>query len=57
MRGEAVHEPVLTVDGLSVQFDGVAVLRDLSFVVDRGSAVAIIGPNGSGKTVLLRAII
>lgn len=53
----AAHEPALTVDGLSVQFDGVVVLRDLSFVVDRASAVAIIGPNGSGKTVLLRAII
>src|SRR6185312_7886727 len=50
-------EPALAVDGLSVQFDGIAVLRDLSFVVDRGSAVAIIGPNGSGKTVLLRALI
>src|SRR6185312_886143 len=50
-------EPALAVDVLSVQFDGIAVLRDLSFVVDRGSEVAIIGPNGSGKTVLLRALI
>lgn len=40
-----------------MQFDGVRVLRDLSFAVDRGASLAIIGPNGSGKTVLLRAII
>jgi zinc transport system ATP-binding protein len=33
------------------------VLRDLSFNVERGSALAIIGPNGSGKTVLFRALI
>lgn len=51
------HEPAFTVDHLSVRFDGMTVLRDLSFVVERGAALAIIGPNGSGKTVLLRAII
>ena len=48
---------VLSVAGLTVAFDGAAVLQDLSFAVGRGSALAIIGPNGSGKTVLLRALI
>jgi zinc transport system ATP-binding protein len=33
------------------------VIRHLSFQVARGSSVAIIGPNGSGKTVLFRALI
>lgn len=33
------------------------VLGDLSFSVKRGSALAVIGPNGSGKTVLFRALI
>lgn len=32
-------------------------LHDLSFRVEAGSALAIIGPNGSGKTVLLKALI
>ena len=50
-------ESVLSVENLSVQFDRIAILRDLSFAVGRGSSVAIIGPNGSGKTVLLRALI
>ncbi|NQT30331.1 MAG: ABC transporter ATP-binding protein [Candidatus Saganbacteria bacterium] len=33
------------------------VLKDLSFSVDEGQFVGIVGPNGSGKTTLLRAII
>lgn len=49
--------PVLEVDGLSVRFGGVAVFQDLSFTVRAGDALAIIGPNGSGKTVLFKALI
>ena len=50
-------DPVLRVENLSVAFGDVEVLRDLSFAVERGSALAVIGPNGSGKTVLFRALI
>lgn len=48
---------MLSVENLSVQLDGIEILRHLSFAVARGSSVAIVGPNGSGKTVLLRALI
>lgn len=47
----------LEVDRLSVTLGGTPILHDLSFGVDAGSALAIIGPNGSGKTVLFRALI
>jgi len=47
----------LEVEDLSVAFGAVPVLRALSFSVVAGSAVAVIGPNGSGKTVLFRALI
>jgi zinc transport system ATP-binding protein len=47
----------LEVSHLSVSFGVAEVLKDVSFTVERGSAVAIIGPNGSGKTVLFRALI
>ncbi|HVB31609.1 MAG TPA: metal ABC transporter ATP-binding protein [Gemmatimonadaceae bacterium] len=47
----------LDVQHLSVTFGKDRVLRDLSFSVDAGSTLAIIGPNGSGKTVLFRALI
>ena len=48
---------MLTVERLSVRLDGSEVLHELSFSVQPASALAIIGPNGSGKTVLLRALI
>ena len=47
----------LDVQHLSVTFGDDHVLRDLSFSVEAGSTLAIIGPNGSGKTVLFRALI
>jgi zinc transport system ATP-binding protein len=48
---------VLEVAHLSVDFGGVPVLDDLGFTVPEGGALAVIGPNGSGKTVLFRALI
>ncbi len=48
---------VLRVDGLSIRFGRTTVLRGLSFAVEAGSSLAVIGPNGSGKTVLFRALI
>lgn len=49
--------PVLEVNRLTVSFDHTAILTDLNFTVARGASLAIIGPNGSGKTVLFRALI
>ncbi|HEY7636340.1 MAG TPA: metal ABC transporter ATP-binding protein [Gemmatimonadales bacterium] len=48
---------VLEVDHLSVVFGANRVLRDLSFRVAEGECLAVIGPNGSGKTVLFKALI
>jgi len=50
-------ETVLDVIGLSVRIGKTLVLRDLSFSVPKGTTLAVIGPNGSGKTVLFRALI
>jgi zinc transport system ATP-binding protein len=50
-------DAVLTVTGLSIRFGGKAVLSDVTFAVPRGTALAILGPNGSGKTALFRALI
>lgn len=47
----------LEVKNLSVNFGSEQILRNLTFAVDAGSTLAIIGPNGSGKTVLFRALI
>ena len=48
---------ILEVDGLTVAFGSTRVLDELSFRVRQGECLAIIGPNGSGKTVLFQALI
>jgi zinc transport system ATP-binding protein len=48
---------ILAVEGLSVAFGKTRILEDVSFRVDAGRSLAIIGPNASGKTVLLKALI
>jgi len=45
------------VAGLGVAYDGVSVLRDVTFGVGAGELVAVIGPNGAGKSTLFKAII
>jgi len=48
---------VLEVNDLAIRFGRTTIFRNLSFSVPEGAALAIVGPNGSGKTVLLRALI
>lgn len=48
---------ILEVENLNVAFNGVHVLEDLNFSVEDGDALTIIGPNGSGKTVLLKTLL
>lgn len=47
----------LEVSGLTVRFGDRTILENLAFGVSAGSTLAVIGPNGSGKTVLFKALI
>lgn len=49
--------PILEVNHLSIGFGPLRVLTDVSFGVVKGTTLAILGPNGSGKTVLFKALI
>jgi branched-chain amino acid transport system ATP-binding protein len=46
----------LIVEHLSVSYGNIRALHDLSFTVDQGEIVTIIGANGAGKSTTLRAI-
>ena len=47
---------LLTITGLSKRFGGVAAVDDVSFAVEKGEILGLIGPNGSGKTTVLNML-
>ena len=47
---------ILSVKNLSKSFGKLEVLNDISFNVEQGEVISIIGPSGSGKSTLLRCI-
>ncbi len=46
----------LTVQSVTVQFDGVTALDDFSMTLGRGELLGVIGPNGAGKTTLFNVL-
>jgi ABC-type branched-subunit amino acid transport system ATPase component/ABC-type branched-subunit amino acid transport system permease subunit len=49
-------EVVLSVEGLSKHFGGVAAVDDISLELRKGDVLGVIGPNGAGKTTLVNMI-
>jgi branched-chain amino acid transport system ATP-binding protein len=48
--------PLLEVDDLHVAYGGLEVVKDISFTVERGEIVTILGSNGAGKTTTLSCL-
>jgi branched-chain amino acid transport system ATP-binding protein len=51
-----MNEPLLEIKDLTVYYDSIQALREVSLKVDKGSIVCLIGANGAGKSTVLRAI-
>jgi len=52
----ADDQPLLTLRNVSVRYGELQVLKDVSWVFDRGQHCCVSGPNGCGKTTLLSLI-
>jgi ABC-type sugar transport system ATPase subunit len=49
-------QPVLEVRGISKSFPGVKALDNVSFAINKGEVVGLIGENGAGKSSLLKVL-
>lgn len=56
-RGVGEAEPLIEVNNLSAAYDGRTVLRDVNLTVYQRDFLGIIGPNGGGKTTLIKCIL
>ena len=52
-----MSEQLITCKDLTLGYDGVAVLSGLSFAVNQGDYLCIVGENGSGKSTLMKTIL
>lgn len=48
--------PFISVNNMSVDYNGLPVLKDINFQAEKGEFVAIVGKSGSGKTTFLYAL-
>ncbi len=53
----AADAPPIVVRGLAFAYDGATVLEDVNLTIDRGQWVSVVGPNGGGKTTLLKLVL
>jgi ABC-type Mn2+/Zn2+ transport system ATPase subunit len=49
--------PLVSLEDVSLGYDGRPVLEHVSFIVERGEFLALLGPNGAGKTTLFRGML
>jgi len=56
-RWVAPGEPIISLRGVTKSFGSHTVLEDVSFDIPKGRTTAILGPSGTGKSVLLKNIL
>jgi branched-chain amino acid transport system ATP-binding protein len=55
-QSQSQPEVALRIENVGMRFGGLWALSEVSFDVERGSVLGLIGPNGSGKTTLMNVI-
>jgi len=55
-NAEPSPEPLISFSHVGISFDGRSILEDISFYVDRGQTLCIMGRSGVGKSVALRML-
>jgi zinc transport system ATP-binding protein len=48
---------LISIDDLTFFYNGLEILSDISFTVNKGDYLGIVGPNGSGKSTLIKNIL
>src|SRR5215475_2288764 len=48
--------PVITADGLTIRFGSFTAVDNVSFQINKGELFGFLGPNGSGKTTIIKAL-
>ena len=56
-RGNGAEPPIIRIRGLKTRLGGRAIHRNLDLDVRRGEVLGVVGGSGTGKSVLLRAIV
>ncbi|MEG2117956.1 MAG: ATP-binding cassette domain-containing protein, partial [Clostridia bacterium] len=52
-----IRIPLIMCDNVSLAYENVPVVKNLSFSVFQGDYLCVIGENGSGKSTLLKALL
>ena len=47
---------MIAVDGLTIEFGGTTLFKDISFQINEKDRIALMGKNGAGKSTLLKII-
>lgn len=47
---------MVSVDGLTVEFSGTTLFKDISFVINDKGRIALMGKNGAGKSTMLKIL-
>ena len=59
LKGHAIHiqtAPAIDANQVTVRYENVFALRDVSFRLNQGEHLAVVGPNGAGKTTLFQVV-